>query len=111
MLIDGQPLTHGFVQVIPKGNRAATGEIGADGRFSLTTFTPGDGCVPGRHPAAVIATESINATSQRWHAPKKYADVTRSGLEVNVEKATDNLEIQLSWNGGRPFVESFEAEQ
>jgi hypothetical protein len=107
VLIDGKPLTHGFVQVAPKGFRPASGEIGSDGRFTLTTLNKGDGCLIGTHPVAVIATESIDAGSQRWHAPMKYQDFTTSGLTVKVTGPTDSLKIELTWGGGKPFVQHF----
>ena len=107
VLIDGKPLTHGFVQVGPKGYRPASGDIGPDGRFTLTTSEPGDGIVIGTHPAAVIGTESIDGTKQRWHAPRKYQDFSTSGLTVTVDGPTDSLKIELSWNGGKPFIQHF----
>ena len=110
VLIDGEPLGYGFIQVIPANDRPATGKIGPDGRFQLTTFEPNDGCVSGNHSVTVIANESLGATGQRWHAPKKYMDPSTSELQVNVEGATQSLTIELSWDGGEPFVESFEAE-
>lgn len=110
VLIDGKPLEHGFVQVAPDGDRAATGQIGPEGRFSLTTFDDNDGVVPGTHRVAVVAVESQGPTSQRWHAPKKYMSVDTSGLTIEVDKPTDSLEIKLSWDGAEPFVEQFEKE-
>lgn len=110
VLIDGKPLEYGFVQVMPAGERAATGKIGPNGRFTLTTFDPDDGCVLGKHNVAVIATESINGSSQRWHAPKKYVDATKSDLQVEITEPTDSLVIELTWDGGKPFIEKFDAE-
>lgn len=110
VLIDGEPLTHGFVQVAPAGYRPASGKIGEDGRFTLTTTKPGDGCVVGTHPATVVGTESIDAGSQRWHAPKAYADYESSGLTVTIDGPTEDLKIELSWKGGKPFVERFSKE-
>mgnify|MGYP007123522310 FL=1 len=110
VLIDGEPLGYGFIQVIPANDRPATGIIGPDGRFQLTTFETNDGCVSGNHSVTVIANESLGATGQRWHAPKKYMDPSTSELQVNVEGATQSLTIELSWDGGKPFVESFDAE-
>jgi hypothetical protein len=110
VLIDGKPLTHGFVQVAPVGGRAATGKIGPDGRFTLTTFTENDGCYVGTHPVAVVATESIDGSSQRWHAPKKYTSADTSGLTVTVDGPTDGLKIELTWDGGKPFVQHFSKE-
>lgn len=110
VLIDGLPLEHGFVQVVPEGDRPATGQLGPGGRFTLTTFEENDGVVPGRHPAAVIAVESIDGTSQRWHAPKKYMSPETSELFIEVTEPTDALELNLSWDGGQPFIERFEQE-
>ncbi|MCA9032121.1 MAG: hypothetical protein KDA66_14995 [Planctomycetaceae bacterium] len=110
VLIDGKPLEHGFVQVIPANDRAASGQIGSDGRFTLTTFTTDDGCVPGNHVVTIIANESIDPQSQRWHAPKKYCDPTTSDLKIDIVDATDDLVINISWDGGEPFVERFDAE-
>lgn len=110
VLIDGKPLEYGFVQVVPEGDRPAIGQLGPGGRFTLTTFDENDGVVPGTHPVAVIAMESIDAVSQRWHAPKKYMSHETSGLTITVEEPTDSLEINLSWEGGQPFVERFQQE-
>lgn len=108
--IDGQPLTHGFVQVAPANFRAASGKVGPDGRFTLTTLTTNDGCVLGTHPAAVIATETLGPGAQRWHAPKTYAALDNSGLTVTITGPTDDLTIDLTWSGGQPFIEWFDKE-
>lgn len=110
VLIDGAPLTHGFVQVAPAGFRPASGPIGSDGRFTLTTLKEGDGCVVGTHPVAVIATESLGPSGQKWHAPKQYAAQDTSGLKVTIDGPTSDLKIELTWAGGKPFVEQFNKE-
>ena len=91
----------------PAGYRPASGKIGPDGPFTRTTTEDGDGVTLGTHAAAVIATESINERSQRWHAPRKYVDPLTSGLNVTVTGPTEELKIELSWNGGKPFVQKF----
>lgn len=108
VLIDGKPLEYGFVQVIPKGSRPASGKIGADGRFTLTTFNKGDGCVPGKHRVAVFPNKNLSEIKVRWFAPKKYASPRTSGLEMKVTAPRDNVELHLTWQGSghdRPFVE------
>jgi len=106
VLIDGKPLATGFVRVVPEGARPAYGEIGPDGRFTLTIFGERDGVVLGTHPVAVNAGQQLSETQTRWHAPKKYADPRTSGLTVTITGPTDALEpIKLSWEGGKPFVE------
>ena len=79
--------------------------LGPGGRFTLSTFKDGDGCVLGKHRVAVISREIKSPTSQLWHAPKKYIRPDTSGLEVDVSGPTDNLEINLTWDGGKPFLE------
>ena len=105
VLIDGKPLTQGFVRLTPKGARPATAEIDRDGRFTLSTFGEEDGVVEGTHAVAVIAAEQLGGNSQRWHAPKKYARPDTSGLTITIDGPTDSLAIELTWNGGKPFVE------
>jgi hypothetical protein len=107
VLIDGQPLTRGYIRIIPTDARAAGGEIGADGRFTLGTFEHADGCVVGMHAATVFSTEPLGGNAQRWLAPKKYADPATSGLTVDIKEATDALVINLTWAGGKPFIERF----
>lgn len=106
VLIDGKPLTYGFIRLMPEGARAASAQIGPDGRFTLKTFEDGDGVVPGTHPVMILAAEQVGSNSQKWHAPKKYADPATSGLTAKVDGPTDALRIELSWGGGKPFVET-----
>ena len=107
VLIDGRPIRLGFIRLIPPNDRAAVGNIDGEGRFTLTTYDEHDGCVPGMHVAEVIAVEVLNASSQRWHAPKKYANAETSGVRVQIDEATDDLVVELTWDGGEPFVERF----
>jgi len=106
VLIDGKPVEHGFVRLIASDARPAVGELGPDGRFELTCFTDKDGSVKGTHQVTVTAVEVLSPTSQRWHAPKDYADPETSNLSVTVDGATDALKIELTWKGGEPFVET-----
>ena len=104
VLIDGQPLTYGHIQVIPTGWRPASGRIGGDGRFTLTTTVSGDGCAVGTHPVAILAGESLTPETMKWHAPKRYADIATSGLTVTITGPTDDLKIELKSDGGKPPV-------
>ncbi len=106
VLIDGKPLTSGNVIVFPNHNRQASGPIGSDGRFTLTTYEPNDGCILGKHPATVNALHVISGNTQEWLAPSKYRDVATSGLTVDITGATDNLKIEITWSGGKPFKEN-----
>lgn len=105
--IDGKPLTYGFVRFHPlEGGRLGQGRIGPDGRYTLTTYKKGDGVTLGTHAVEVLAGEPVGETKTRWHAPKKYAERATSELTLTIEKAEQDLPIELSWDGGKPFVES-----
>jgi hypothetical protein len=99
VFIDGQPLAAGvpgFIQVVPTGTRPATGNIDPQtGRFSLTTFEPGDGCVPGTHKVAIILRTMAGMESVSL-IDEKYADPNSSGLTITVDKPTDSLRIDIS---------------
>ncbi len=110
MLIDGKPLGYGFIRLIPRDARAATAQLDTNGRFTLKTFEPGDGAVLGTHPVKICAAEPISARKWRWHAPKKYANAKTSGLTATITGPTDSLVIELTWDGGEPFVEMIDAE-
>lgn len=105
VLIDGKPLPLGVIRVTPDNARPASAKIGPDGRFTLTTFGSADGAVLGAHPVAVRACEMLSPSELKWHAPKAYADEQTSGLTITVDGPNDSLVIDLSWKGGKPFVE------
>jgi hypothetical protein len=62
----GKPLTEGDVMFTPSGGApgaagaVATGRIGPDGSYTLTTFDTGDGAVPGTYKVTVTATSSVD---------------------------------------------------
>ena len=106
--IDGKPLTTGQVIVSPEGHRPSVGPLNEQGRFELTCYKKGDGAVPGTYAASVMAVEQIGERELRWHAPKKYASNISSGLTVTIDGPTDDLNIELTWDGSghkAPFVE------
>ena len=106
VLIDGAPLTRGALRFKPSDGRVATGAIGADGKFELMTYEPGDGVVTGMHTVTVHASEELSNGSVRWFVPKKYHHAATSGLSQSIEEPTDDLVIELTWDGKPgPFVE------
>lgn len=113
VMIDGQVLKHGKVQVAPVGSRPAIATIGPDGTFAFSTNGNGDGIAMGTHPVAVIAHETLGPGSQRWHAPKKYMSTETSELTVTIDGPKDDLVIELTWKGNdpdKPFIERAEKE-
>lgn len=105
VLIDGQPLTKGIVQLVPNGTRPAAGKIDAQGRFTLTSYDGGDGVVLGTHRVLIAAKEAVSESQVKWLAPPKYADLKNSGLTIEITEPTEDLTIELTWNGGKPFVQ------
>src|SRR5262249_25691169 len=100
VLIDGKPLTLGNVKFIPEGARPASGKIGEDGRFKLTTYDGGDGVVLGVHRVQVSAGKVSKEGSTQWYAPVNYADFHTSGMTFEVKEPTDSLVIELKSDGG-----------
>ncbi|MGY8769196.1 MAG: hypothetical protein ACKVH8_12325 [Pirellulales bacterium] len=110
VMIDGKPLGYGFIQVVPDSDRAAQGVIQSDGSFQLTTYDTNDGCVLGNHKVAIIGSESQSATGTKWHAPMIYSSSRTSGLTLNVTEAKDNVVIELTWDGKKPFIQKYQNE-
>ena len=100
--LDGQPLTKGQVEFVPdnsKGTkgRMAVGLIGADGRFKLTSFKPGDGALVGFHKVVIICEEEMPAFDPKTPPappksliPIRYTDANTSGLTAEVKSAGKN---------------------
>lgn len=109
--IDGQPLTSGFVRLVPDDARPSVGRIQEDGSFTLTTFTKKDGSVPGTHRVAVVAYDEANPSQLRWLVPRKYSHAKTSDLTVDIDGPTDALEIELTWGDEDPeqAIEQYES--
>jgi hypothetical protein len=106
VLIDGQPLKYGNVRFTPENARMSGGMLDSEGRFSLSCFERDDGAVIGLHRVTVAAGETLSPTKVRWHAPRKYSDLGTSGLTQEIKGPDDNLVINLTWDGGKPFDET-----
>lgn len=103
--IDGKPLTQGNIKFVPTGARPSAGKLDDNGRFTLTCYDGDDGAVPGQHRVAISASKILSESKIQWFAPKKYADFRTSNLEYEITEPTDDLKIELSWDGGKPFIE------
>jgi hypothetical protein len=105
VLIDGEPLTQGIVQFVPDGARPSASKIDAEGRFKLTCYDGGDGIVPGTHRVMIAAKEMLGESKVKWLAPPKYADFRSSELSFEITEPIDDLTIELTWDGGKPFIQ------
>jgi hypothetical protein len=103
--IDGVPLAYGSIMFINDSTRPAGSVIDAQGRFTLSCYTADDGAIVGRHKVKVTAAQPLGTDQVRWLAPKKYADENTSGIEKEVTEPVSDMKIELTWAGGKPFVE------
>jgi hypothetical protein len=96
VLINGQPLRHGYIRFVPTNARPSGGQIGSEGQFRLTCFDESDGAVLGKHSIEVLSHKiDFQAGKLLWLAPKKYSNATTSGIVVEITEPTDQLVINL----------------
>lgn len=100
--IDDQPLKFGSIVFVPENGRQSSGTLDSEGKFSLTCYETNDGAMLGKHRIQVFASETINNTTVRVHAPKKYGDLQQSGLSEQIDSPRDDIAINLTWAGNNP---------
>jgi hypothetical protein len=97
---DGQPaadLAGGLVVFSsPELKASATGEIGADGAFRLTTKRPGDGAKPGRYDVTVTAPSPGNSEAAGRRAGKAKPSFTYRCLQTSVTVEPRSNHIPLT---------------
>jgi len=106
--IDGAPVKRGSIKFVPEKGRPSTGEIGPDGRFTLTCYDGKDGALPGKHHVQVDGNRAVSEMKAEIFTPKHYADFRTSGIEVTIDKPVDDLKIELTWGKEKkgPYIES-----
>jgi len=106
VLIDGQPLTSGTIRFVPESGRPASSAIMADGSFDLASESINRvselGVPRGKYRVQVSALNIVDDETIRWNAPEKYADFRTSGLDVTIDRPTDDLLIELTWGDAKP---------
>jgi hypothetical protein len=92
----GKPVPNGTVMFVPAEGPAATGEIGPDGSYKLTTYANNDGAVLGTHKVSITALQDTGGGLPEQRSgtppsllPSKYLSHDTSGLTAEV-KASDN---------------------
>ena len=105
-LSDGKPLTSGVVEFVPTAGPAisSTGEVGADGSFSLKTEGVGEGAPAGEYRVRILPDEAgytsrakkNNAAksfdSRKFSFNSKFLDEDLSGLTALVKPEENKLE-------------------
>ena len=76
---------------VPGSTVSARGDIGADGRFTMSTFVEGDGTEPGTHQVSIapIPRGEVDPPP-KVRLPTRYADAKKSGLTFTVERGKAN---------------------
>ena len=93
VFLDDEALGFGSVVFQPaRGGQPARSEIGADGKFTLSTYSDADGALPGKHSVRVLcyATQDPKNKTDKPQGdslgesliPVKYTKSATSGLEV-----------------------------
>lgn len=116
VIYNGQPLPEGQIVYLPKSagaGRQASGAIGPDGSFEMTTLREGDGVMHGEyviaiyaykpHPGEPTSREEHEALARRGKIerehliPKRYANADTSGLTDTVDASHSGVKkIELS---------------
>jgi hypothetical protein len=77
---------------------SARGEIKKDGSFVMSTYSEGDGVLPGRY-RVMVAPPPFFAKARGQTAPQlmdeKYQSFSTSGLEITVDKAMTDYTITV----------------
>ncbi|MFT3920904.1 MAG: hypothetical protein QM778_00050 [Myxococcales bacterium] len=81
--VNGKPVTSGTIMFYPAEGPGATGSIGPDGSYTMSTHKPGDGAVIGTHKVAIHST-SVGAGSME--APKTLDDELRGSSSNSAAK-------------------------
>ena len=98
----GKPVESGEVQFLPEKGRPAVGKI-EGGKFRMTTYTDGDGAIPGKVTVTVLSTSEVAAKKKgddptlKYIIPARYASPTSSGVKIDIPPSGDkDLKIDLN---------------
>lgn len=98
----GKPVPSGTVTFIPDSGQHATGEIGPDGSYTLTTYKAGDGAVPGSYKVVVVAVQDTSDRLPEERAslpppiiPTKYTSVATTDLTAQVKDGENTINFDL----------------
>lgn len=97
LLPDGKPLTTGRVTIVPTTTEGkalpASGDIGIDGRFTLTTRDSGDGAAPGEYKVRINTPPVAAAYGKaKLPFPQKYSDIDNTDLAVTIRPESNKLD-------------------
>jgi hypothetical protein len=106
---NGQVVPDGIIYFVPEEGPAASSPIDAQGRYELTTYSPGDGAVIGNHtvyfgPAADSGGADENVAESAVvpppppdpdYLPHKYRSPETSGYARQVKSGSNSFDFDL----------------
>ena len=100
--VASQPATRGTVTFMPEGTKgtsgkAAVGEIGPDGAYTLRTFDPGDGAIVGHHRVLISGRglEDAENVPPDARIPLRYSNPQKSDLTKEVRPGPNKIDFDL----------------
>ena len=104
LTVEGKPASKGVVHFHPAKGRAATGIV-KDGKFTLTTYTEGDGAIPGKTQVSVEVVEEVPTkdgdTTVKSLIPPKFMNPAQSGIQFDLRPSGySNLQIMIAGDKG-----------
>jgi hypothetical protein len=91
-----QPSTTSTAEI----RKGASGAIGPDGSFDLSTRMQGDGVYEGEYDVSFVVQKGVMDTTSL--IPPKYMDPQQSGYNVTVDRNIDDLEFKIEPLPGAP---------
>ncbi len=81
----------------PDARVSATGDVDKEGKFRLSTFTPNDGAVPGKHRVALTPPDPYDVDKPRPKAliHRDYHAFDTSKITVEVERKRNEITIKV----------------
>jgi hypothetical protein len=99
----GKPVPNGTVLFVPVAGPHATGEIGPDGSYVLTTVRPGDGAVPGTYKVVIVALQDMTGRLPEERTPlpppivpNKYTSIATTDLTAEVKDQENTINFPLN---------------
>lgn len=74
---------------------SAYGVVDEKGQFRLSTNSPGDGALPGKHRVAVVPMDTVSDIKPAPVINRKYESFDTSGLTETVEKRDNVIKLEV----------------
>lgn len=94
--LDGQPLKEASIQFVPQGSgRDATATTDANGKFTMSTYEPRDGAIPGSYK--VVITPFVAAEASPTGASSEDAMTAASAAAAKQKRKPTDTQIPQSY--------------